>query len=149
MPIFAGIPATEVAMIRHALTLALTLALAAPLAAAAPVPLAQERHINGELVAAQVGDILRKTCPAASARMVTVFSRLRALEAYARKAGYTEAEVKAFLNDPAQKARVRAEAEAYLAAAGAVKGDAQSHCRVAREEVRKGTAAGTLLRVSG
>lgn len=135
-------------MIRSVPTLALCLALAAPLAAAAPVPLAQEKHINSELLAAQVGDILRKTCPAASARMFVVLNRLNALESYARAQGYAEPEVKAFLKDRAQKDRIRAEAEAYLAAAGAVKGDVDSYCRVAREEVRKRTPAGQLLRVS-
>lgn len=131
------------------LSLALTLALSAPLAAAAPVPLAQERHINAELLAAQVGDILRRTCPSASARMFVVLNRLNALEGYARAQGYSEAEVKLFLKDRVQKDRIRAEAEAYLAAAGAVPGDPESYCRVARDEVRKRTAVGSLLRVSG
>ena len=136
-------------MTRLPVALALALGLAAPLAAAAPVPLAQERHINSELLAAQVGDILRKTCPAASARMFVVLNRLNALEAYARSKGYTEAEVKAFLKDRTQKARIRAEAEAWLAKAGAVKGNPESYCRVARDEVRKRSAVGSLLRVSG
>lgn len=135
-------------MIRLPVVLALALGLAAPLAAASPVPLAQERHINSELLAAQVGDILRKTCPAANARMFVVLNRLNALESYARSKGYTEAEVKAFLKDRAQKARVRAEAEAWLAGRGAVKGDPGTYCRVARDEVRKRSAVGSLLRVS-
>ncbi|HMO09349.1 MAG TPA: DUF5333 family protein [Paracoccaceae bacterium] len=136
-------------MKRIALTLSLILSLAAPLAAAAPVPLAQEKHINSELLAAQIGDILRRTCPAASARMFVVLNRLNALESYARSKGYAEAEVKAFLKDRAQKDRIRAEAQAWLAAAGASPGDPESHCRVAREEVRKRSAVGSLLRVSG
>lgn len=114
-----------------------------------PVPLAQENHINQQLLAAQVGDILRKACPAASARMLVVYGRLRELESYARAQGYTEAEVKAYLKSPADKARIRREAEAYLARAGAVAGDSDSYCRVARDEVRRGTLAGQLLRVSG
>lgn len=142
-------PPRSLRMARPLAALALSLFLAAPMAAAAPVPLAQESHINAELRAAQVGDILRKTCPAVSARMFVVLNRLNALESYARRAGYAEAEVKAFLKDRAQKDRIRAEAEAYLAAAGAVPGDAESHCRVARDEVRRRTPAGQLLRVSG
>ncbi|MFN3970471.1 MAG: DUF5333 domain-containing protein [Gemmobacter sp.] len=136
-------------MTRTTLVLALTVALAAPVAAAAPVPLAQEKHINSELLAAQVGDMLRKTCPAASARMFVVLNRLNALERYARAQGYAEAEVKAFLKDRAQKDRIKAAAEAYLAQAGAVPGDVESYCRVARDEVRKRSPVGSLLRVSG
>ncbi|QYK39892.1 MAG: DUF5333 domain-containing protein [Paracoccaceae bacterium] len=130
-------------------TLALVLAMAAPLAAAAPVPLAEERHINEQLLAAQVGDILRKTCPVASARMLVVLGKLNDLESYARKQGYSETEVRAFLKDKAEKARIRKLAEDYLAQAGAVQGDAESYCRVARDEVRRRTLTGQLLRVSG
>jgi hypothetical protein len=125
----------------------LILGLALP-AAAATLPLRDEVFVNGQLRAAQIGDILRKTCPAASARMFVVYGKLRALEAYARDHGYTEAEVEAFLDDPAEKARIKAEAQAYLAAAGAVEGDAESHCRVARDEVARGTETGQMLRVS-
>lgn len=149
VPRLQGMSLKECAMTRPFLTAALMAALAAPVAAAAPVPLAQENHINQQLLAAQVGDILRKACPAASARMLVVYGRLRELESYARAQGYTEAEVKAYLKSPADKARIRREAEAYLARAGAVAGDSDSYCRVARDEVRRGTLAGQLLRVSG
>jgi hypothetical protein len=134
-------------MRRTLISLILPLALAAQ-AAAAPVPLRDEAHINAQLLAAQIGDILRKTCPAASARMFVVLGKLRALESYARAQGYGEAEVKAFLRDKGEKARIRGLAEDYLAAAGAVPGDAESYCRVAREEVARGTLVGELIRVA-
>lgn len=125
----------------------LALSLSATLAQA-KVPLRDEAHINGQLLAAQIGDILRKTCPDASARFFVVYAKINALKAYAREKGYTEPEVRAFLDDRAEKGRIRAAAEAYLAEAGAVKGDVESYCRVARDEVRKGTLTGELLWVS-
>jgi Family of unknown function (DUF5333) len=125
----------------------LALSLSATLAQA-KVPLRDEAYINGQLLAAQIGDILRKTCPDASARMFVVLRKARALEAYAREKGYTEAEVEAFLDDRTEKRRIRGQAEEYLSEAGAVKDDPESYCRVAREEVQRGTLTGELLWVS-
>lgn len=130
-------------MTRPFLTLALTAALALP--AAAKVPLRDNAHINDQLLAAQIGDILRKTCPDAGARMFVVYGKLRALERYAREQGYTEAEVRAFLKSKEEKARIRALANDYLAKAGAVPGDPESYCRVARDEVARGTLTGQLI----
>lgn len=135
-------------MIRRLTLSAACLALAMPALAQAKVPLRDEAHINGQLLAAQIGDILRDTCPKASARMFVVLGKMQELRRYAEDKGYTEPEVKAFLKDKAEKARVKAEARAYLAEAGAVEGDAESYCKVARDEVAKGTLVGEIIRVS-
>lgn len=127
----------------YAATLAVLLA-AGP--ARALEPLNKEAHINASLVAGQVGDTIRKTCPSISAKMFTVLGKLNALEDYAREKGYTEAEVKAFLKDKTEKARIKALAKDYLKAAGAVDGDAESYCKVGRDEIAKDTLAGSLLR---
>ncbi len=119
-----------------------------PATAQGQVPLAEEAHINDQLIAAAAGDILRKTCPSLSARMFVVFGKMQQLEAYARSKGYTEAEVKAFLKDPAQKARVKAAAGDYLSAAGAVAGDVESFCAAGRAEIAKQTVVGSILRSS-
>lgn len=133
--------------IRFPLFAVALLALASgPALAQAKVPLADEAHINSQLVAGAAGDMLRTTCPTLSARMLVVWQKLRELERYARAQGYTEDEVKVFLKDRSQKARVRAEARAYLAAAGAVEGDVDSFCAVGRAEIAKGTLVGSLLR---
>lgn len=109
-------------------------------------PLNQEAHINASLVAGKVGDTIRKTCPSISAKMFVVLQKLNELEDYARGKGYAEADVKAFLKDPAEKARIKSLAQDYLTKAGAVSGDAESYCKVGRDEIAKGTLAGSLLR---
>ena len=135
----------------------LALALATPLVAtpvfatpvfATPEPMAQNRHINDELRAGFAGDALRKICPSISARMVVVMGRLWDLKFSAEKHGYTGADYDAFRGDPIQKARLKAEAEAYLQAAGAKPGNVQSYCKVGEVEIAKGTAVGSLLRSS-
>ena len=123
------------------------LAVMLPLGAMAevPVPLPQEAHINEQLIAGAEGDLIRKNCPAISARMLVVLDKLFALKSYAEAKGYTEAEVKAFLKDPDQKARVKGAAAEYLATQGAVAGDGESYCTVGRAEIAKGTLVGSLL----
>jgi hypothetical protein len=126
------------------LSLAFLLALAFP-ALGQAVPLAEEKHINEQLIAAQAGDILRKTCPTISARMFVVWQKATALEDYTRAAGYTEEEASAFLKDKAQKARVKAAAMDYLTKAGVVAGDVESYCKVGRDEIAKNTLVGSIL----
>lgn len=125
----------------------LALVVALP-ALATPVPLPQEKHINDELRAGFAGDILRNVCPSISARMFVVMGRLYDLKSYAEAQGYSRDDWNAFRSDPAQKARLKAEAEAYLEKAGAKPGDVESYCQVGRDEIAKGTALGTLIRSS-
>ena len=114
--------------------------------AQAAIPLAEEPHINQQLMAAAVGDAIRKTCPSISARMVTVYFKMKELEKYARKAGYQEAEVKVFLKDDTEKARIKGMAAEYMAANGVVSGDVESYCALGRAEIAKGSLIGSLLR---
>lgn len=121
------------------------LALAGP-GLAAEVPLNQNEHITESLVAAQVGDIIRKGCGSISARYLVVYEKMGALEDYARAEGYTEDEVRAFLKNKTEKARIKALAADYLAAAGADLADEASLCAVGEAEIEAETLAGSLLR---
>jgi hypothetical protein len=127
------------------------LALAALLAAGpafALEPLPEERFINDSLRAGRIGDVIRKTCPTISARMVTVYLKIEDLKKYALDKGYTRPEIEAFIKDPVQKKRLRDEADAWLAAAGAVEGQPQTYCAVGEAEIAKGTLVGQILRSS-
>lgn len=123
---------------------ALSMLLASP--ALALEPLESEKHINDSLRAGRIGDVIRKTCPTIDARMFTVWQKLEDLKRYAIKKGYTEETVRAFLKDEKQKNRLKAEADAYLKKAGAKAGDAESYCKVGRDEIAKKTLVGSLLR---
>jgi hypothetical protein len=136
----------ETTMKTTILTLGISLMMAVSAPAFARTALNQNAHITDSLVAGRVGDTIRQTCPSISARMITAYSKLKDLEKYARAQGYTEDEVKVFMKDPTEKARIKALATAYLKKAGAVEGDAESYCVVGRAEIAKGTLAGSLLR---
>ncbi len=110
-------------------------------------PLAKDAHVTKMLVGAQVGDILRNTCPQVSARMFVVMGELVALERHAKSKGHDDATIRAFLDSPTEKARIRKLADAYLANAGVKAGNVDSYCAAARAEVAAATVAGSLIRV--
>lgn len=118
-------------------------ALAAP--AAAQEPLAQEKYVNDRLIAARVADRVRRECPSINARIVYAWSQARALKRYAENKGYSSSEIHAFLDSKQDKARIYAAAEDYLTRNGARKGDAESFCRIGRNEIASKSVAGSLL----
>lgn len=128
------------------LALILNLLAATALPALALPPIAEDARIRETLIAGRVGDVIRKTCPTMRARLLVVMTELNALEDYARAKGYSQADLKALRDDDAQTARMRADAEAYLAQAGAVKDDPETFCRVGRAEIAAGSLTGKLLR---
>jgi len=109
-------------------------------------PLRENARINDSLLAAAIGDEIRDNCPTISARMLVVLREMQKLKNYARAAGYSEAEVKAFLKSKEERNRMRGLRDAYLAENGVVTGDAESYCRLGRQEMRDKTLTGTLLR---
>lgn len=114
--------------------------------AVALTPLPQEVHINQSLMSGVVADKVRKNCPSISARMIVAWSKLNGLKDYAVKKGYKEDDVRAFLKNPTEKARVKAMAADYLKSHGAVLGNAESYCAVGHEEIAKKSLIGQMLR---
>ena len=133
-------------MMPRILSLLLITAFVCPLPAQAKVPLNQEVHINEQLVAAAIGEIIRQNCSRISPRYLTFYRKAKDLEDYARAKGYTEAEVKAFLKDKTEQARVKRLAEGYLAERGVVEQEEASYCKAGRAEIKNGTLTGELLR---
>ena len=60
--------------------------------------------------------------------------------------GYSRGEIEEFIDDPIERARVEARADAYLAQNGASRGDPASLCRVGRDEITAGSTIGRMLR---
>ena len=129
---------------RMAAALAATLTVTATQAAALE-PLAQEKYINDRLIAARIADRIRRECPSIDGRIVYAFMQARALKKYARDKGYSEAQIEAFLDSRADKDRIYAVAEDYMTRNGVTAGDADSFCRLGRQEIAKNTVTGSLL----
>jgi len=145
-PYIAGICKKDVPMKRlrtGLLALTALATLASP--AAALEPLSKEKYINDRLIAARVADRIRRECPSIDGRIVLAYSQARALQRYALDKGYSKAQIDAFLEDKAEKQRIYAVAEDYLARNGAKKGNAESFCAIGRAEIAGRTVSGSLL----
>ncbi|MGL5010626.1 MAG: DUF5333 domain-containing protein [Paracoccaceae bacterium] len=126
---------------KKAFILALMMGVATP--ALALPPLSENAYINDRLIQARVADRIRKECGDIAARFAYAYSQARALKQYALDQGYSEAEIEAFLDSDADKTRVKAAAEAYLAANGAT--DEAGFCALGRQEIAAGSIAGSLI----
>lgn len=131
--------------LKTALIAALTLTSLTALPAVAQGTMAQDKYLNDRLVAARVADRIRRECPSIDLRIVSAYSQARALQRYARDLGNSDAQVDAYLDDETVKKRIYGIAETYLAQQGAKAGDAESFCRVGRDEIAKNTVSGSLL----
>jgi hypothetical protein len=116
--------------------------------ASALPPLHKDPTVVSGFYAIGLADEVRKNCDSISARMLRAYNFLRSLEKYARKAGYTEADVEALEDNKAEKNKLRKRIRADLAARGATPGTPEGYCTVGREEIAKGSTAGRLLRAN-
>ncbi|WP_226780555.1 DUF5333 domain-containing protein [Oceaniglobus trochenteri] len=126
-----------------------SVAFAAGLSMAAPAlaltPLHQEKTVVSMFYAIGLADEVRKNCPSISPRMIRAYTYLKSIERYARKAGYSEDQIRALVEDRAEKERLRARIRADLAKRGVKQGNPEGYCKVGLEEIAADTAAGRLL----
>jgi hypothetical protein len=132
----------------HGIVLATVLSLSQAAGAVALEPLNEEKHINDSLRAGFIADRIDDECDTISARKFVALAKLNDLKSYALKKGYAAEEIRAFVRDKNEKKRGKAEAAAWLEAAGAVPGDAESYCRIGRDEIARKSLIGSLLRSS-
>ncbi|RXV62146.1 hypothetical protein C6W92_11620 [Roseovarius sp. A46] len=121
------------------------LAVAAMVPAASAASLAQETDINDALFEIAVANEIRKECDSISPRIFTAIGRMNALKAEARRRGYSNAEIDAYVNDKAEKQKMRARRNEYIRAQGAVPDDGPSLCALGESEISKQSRIGALL----
>lgn len=122
-----------------------TLAVAAMVPAASAASLAQETDINDALFEIAVANEIRKECDSIGPRIFTAIGRMNALKAEARRRGYSDAEIDAYVNDKAEKQKMRARRNEYIRAQGAVPDDGPSLCALGESEIAKQSPIGALL----
>lgn len=118
-------------------------ALATP--AAALEPLSADKYINDRLIAARVADLVRRNCPTVQGRIIYAYSQARQLERYALEKGYSRAQIDAFLDSKADRRRIYAVADNYMARRGVTAGDAGSYCALGHAEIERRSIIGSLL----
>ena len=120
------------------------LALAAP--AHARPSLEEVAVVRDGLITAAIAYEIGRRCDGIEARTLRGLAFLEGLKGEARRLGYSNAEISAFIEDEAAKDRLETAARALLRDKGAVSGDWASYCAVGRSEIAAGTAIGRLLR---
>ncbi len=108
-------------------------------------PLRQDVEINSGLTVIAVGDYVVDNCPDIRERRLTAFNYAMGLANRARDLGFSRSEIEAFVDDETEKARVRAQAQAWIAQQGASVEDPASLCQLARDEISAGSTIGRLL----
>lgn len=126
-------------------TLTLALALAATAALANP-PLRDVTRISEGLIAAGMAIELGDKCDSVNTRIIRGLNFLQGLKSHASDLGYTDAEIDAYVEDRAEKARLEGIARGRLADLGVTIGDQASYCAVAQAQMAAGTQVGRLLR---
>ncbi|TRD21506.1 DUF5333 domain-containing protein [Palleronia caenipelagi] len=115
-------------------------------ASAAQTPLDQHPRVRDSFYAIGLADQIRRNCPQIQPRLVRAYTFIKSLERWALNSGYTEADVDALTDNKAARSALEAEIARDLAARGATPGNAAGYCKVGREEIARGTRAGSFLK---
>jgi len=108
--------------------------------------LAQEEALNEGLIAISMANVIRKTCPSISARMLKAWFYITTLETEAQSLGYSAQEVTAFVKDPMEKKRVLSIAQERLVDHGVIPEKPATYCTLGLAEIEAGSAIGKLLK---
>lgn len=108
--------------------------------------LREDAEIEAGVLVIAIGDMIVDNCPVLEARRMPTIGYMMDLANRALDLGYSRAEIVAYVEDDAEKERVRALARRWLAQQGASVEDSESLCRVGRDEISAGSSIGRLLR---
>jgi hypothetical protein len=103
-------------------------------------------EIENGLFAVAIADEIRDNCGTISARMVKALGVLRGLKAHANGLGYSDSEIRNYIESDTEKARMRRKGEAYLRQNGVSYTKPETFCSFGRKEIAKGSAIGVLLK---
>lgn len=134
----------RVALMKKTILTLVLAALATP--AAALQPLHKNPTIVSGFYSIGLADEVRDNCPTIEARIFRAIGYLRSLERYARKQGYSDAQIEELVDNKAEKEKLRKRVSADLAKRGATPDNPEGYCTVGLEEIAKDSAAGRLLK---
>ena len=109
-------------------------------------PLSEVAEVENMLFAVAIADAVRDHCDSIDARMLRALRMLQRTRALANDLGYSDAEIRAYVESDAEKARMRAKGQSFLAQNGVSLSDADSVCTFGRAEIEKNSAIGALLK---
>jgi len=114
--------------------------------AVAKPPLREVKEINDPLYWALVAYELSENCDTLEPRKLKGVADGWGLIRKARKLGYSDEEIKAFIKSDEEKERMRKRGEAYLKHKGVSLDNQESVCALGRAEIERNSAIGVYLR---
>lgn len=120
--------------------------LAGAATASAETGLRFEDDINAGLLAVGIADEIRKNCDSIDGRVVKALFYMRNLRQLARERGYSEAEIDAYVDNKAEKRKMRRKGDAYMAAKGVDSEKTETFCDLGRAEIAANSQIGQFLR---
>lgn len=128
--------------------LALLSVLALPTVAEAKPPLREVKEIDNELYYIAIANEISEVCPSISGRRLKAIGVMWGLKSKANSLGYSDSEIRAYVESDAEKDRMRAKGEAYLAANGVSYDNPTSFCSLGQKEIERNSAIGVYLRAN-
>ncbi|WP_237212408.1 DUF5333 domain-containing protein [Ruegeria lacuscaerulensis] len=129
-------------------TLALLSLLTLPAMADAKPPLREVKEIDNELYYIAIANEISDYCPSISGRRMKAIGVMWGLRSKANKLGYSDKEIRAYVESYTEKDRMRAKGEAYLAQHGVTYDNPNSFCTLGRAEIERNSAIGVYLRAN-
>lgn len=134
-------------VIKYTVFAALTaLPLSLPTSADAKPPLREVSEIDNELYYIAIANEIAEVCDSINGRRMKAIGVMWGLRSKANKLGYSDDEIRAYVESDTEKARMRNKGEAYLSANGAKYGQPETFCALGRAEINKNSAIGVYLR---
>ncbi len=143
-----GFPKTKGIVMSSVKMLTLLSVLALPTIVEAKPPLREVKEIDNELYYIAIANEISEYCPSISGRRLKAIGVLWGLKSQANKLGYSDNEIRAYVDSDAEKDRMRAKGEAYLAQHGVTYENPNSFCTLGRAEIERNSAIGVYLRAN-
>lgn len=120
----------------------------APFAGAASAKsLRDEPTIDGPMLSVAIAIEVSDKCPSIDARKIKGLNYLWGLKSAAKKLGYSDAQIKAYVESDAEKARMRKLGESYVRSKGLNPASVADLCTLGSNEIVANTLTGSFLRI--
>jgi hypothetical protein len=115
-------------------------------ATAADPDIGQVAHITEGLINTAIAYEIDRVCESIDGRTLEGISFLWSLKQHASELGFSDDEIRAYVDDDTEKDRLEAIARDRLRAMGAVEGEPETYCTLGRAEIAARSEVGRFLR---
>lgn len=116
-------------------------------ATASAKSLRDEPTIDRPMLSVAMAIEISDKCPSISARTLKGLNYLWGLKSAAKRLGYSDAEIKSYVESDAEKARMRDLGEAYMRSKGLDPASVADLCTLGSNEIVANTLTGSFLRI--